>query len=98
MILFLAKCSCYQKGWQTRPDGSMVKKSSSWASWSAVSSSDDNSLGEDQLQTVRKRLEEKTNKLLRQDEEPFPDNVEPGYETSYQKRNQKSAQLKRYNE
>lgn len=48
-----------------------MRKSSSWASWSAVSTSGD-SFNENDLQNVRKRLEEKTRELLRQDESSPP--------------------------
>ncbi len=84
----------YFLGWTRRPDGTLVRKSSSWASWSAVSSADD-SFDENDLQSVRKRLEEKTRDLLRQDEGSLPDNVEPGFEASYSQQHHRSLQLKR---
>ncbi len=81
-------------GWTRRPDGTLVRKTSSWASWSAVSSSDD-SFDENDLQSVRKRLEEKTRDLLRHDEGSLPDSVEPGFESSYTQSHHKNAQPKR---
>ena len=65
-------------GWVTRPDGTMVKKSSSWASWS--STSQENSGGN--LNHIQRQLEQRVrNNLDRQ----LPGNVEPGFENEYQR-------------
>jgi hypothetical protein len=84
----------FKLGWTRQPDGTLVRKSSSWASWSAVSSADD-SFDENELQSVRRRLKEKTQDLLKQDEGSLPDNVEPGFEASYSQQHHRSSQLKR---
>ena len=71
-------------GWVTQPDGTMTKKSSSWASWS--SSSYDDVPGENHLDHVQRQLEQRVrNNLNRQ----LPSNVEPGFEDEYQ-RNRRS--------
>ena len=68
-------------GWVTMPDGTMVKKSSSWASWS--SSSHENSGGDGgHLKHIQRQLEQRVrNNLDRQ----LPANVEPGFENEYQR-------------
>ena len=63
-------------GWVEMPDGTMVKKTSSWASWS--SSSYDN-LDDSKLQNVQRGLDQRVRNQL-------PSNVEPGYESQYQSR------------
>ena len=67
-------------GWVTRPDGTMVKKSSSWASWS--SSSYDTEVPDNNLNHIQRQLEQRVkNNLNRQ----LPNNVEPGFEDEYRR-------------
>merc|ERR1719339_390253 len=63
-------------GWITRPDGTMVKKTSAWASWS---SSSHDGLSESALEDVQRGLEQRVRNHL-------PGNVEPGYEQQWQSR------------
>ena len=75
-------------GWVTRPDGTMVKKSSSWASWS--SSSYDDLPGGNSLDQVQRQLEQRVRSGL---DTHLPSNVEPGFETEYRnnRRNKRNA-------
>merc|ERR1719192_1335126 len=75
-------------GWVTRPDGTMVKKSSSWASWS--SSSYDDLPGGNSLDQVQRQLEQRVRSGL---DTHLPSNVEPGFETEYRnnRRNRRNA-------
>ena len=63
-------------GWITRPDGTMVKKTSAWASWS---SSSHDGLSDSALEDVQRGLEQRVRNHL-------PGNVEPGYEQQWQSR------------
>ena len=63
-------------GWITQPDGTMVKKSSSWASWS---SSSHEGLSDSVLEDVQRGLEQRVRNQL-------PGNVEPGYEQQWRSR------------
>jgi len=63
-------------GWITQPDGTMVKKSSSWASWS---SSSQEGLSDSVLEDVQRGLEQRVRNQL-------PGNVEPGYEQQWHSR------------
>lgn len=63
-------------GWMRQPDGTMVKKSSSWASWSSSSSGE---MGDDHLQNIQKQLETRARNSLN----TLPGNVEPGFEKQY---------------
>lgn len=77
-------------GWVTMPDGTMVKKSSSWASWS--SSSYDDVPGGNSLDHVQRQLEHRVrNNLDRQ----LPSNVEPGFENEYQRNRRHKRQASR---
>jgi len=79
-------------GWVTRPDGTMVKKSSSWASWS--SSSYDTEVPDNNLNHIQRQLEQRVkNNLNRQ----LPNNVEPGFEDEYRRnrRHKRAARPKR---
>ena len=77
-------------GWVTMPDGTMVKKSSSWASWS--SSSYDDAPGGNSLDHVQRQLEHRVrNNLDRQ----LPSNVEPGFENEYQRNRRHKRQASR---
>ena len=73
-------------GWVTQPDGTMTKKSSSWASWS--SSSYDDVPGENHLDHVQRQLEQRVMHNLNLNRQ-LPSNVEPGFEDEYQ-RNRRS--------
>lgn len=70
-------------GWVRQPDGTMIHKSSSWASWSKTSSSED-SVSRDELDKVQNDLRERVRSHL--DQENLPPNVEPGFEGEYQRR------------
>ena len=63
-------------GWITQPDGTMVKKTSAWASWS---SSSQDGLSDSALEDVQRGLEQRVRQHL-------PGNVEPGYEQQWQSR------------
>ena len=68
-------------GWVTMPDGTMVKKSSSWASWSSTSHENSGGQGGN-LNHIQRQLEQRVrNNLDRQ----LPGNVEPGFENEYQR-------------
>ena len=73
-------------GWVRQPDGTMIKKSSSWASWSKTSSSHGGGGDHDELERVKGDLETKVRDHLnavREDKDSLPPNVEPGFEQSY---------------
>lgn len=63
-------------GWVEMPDGTMVKKTSSWASWSSSSYDD---VSDSDLAEVHRGLEQRVREQL-------PGNVEPGYESQYRTR------------
>ena len=63
-------------GWITQPDGTMVKKTSAWASWS---SSSHDGLSDSALEGVQRELEHRVRNQL-------PGNVEPGYEQQWHSR------------
>jgi hypothetical protein len=63
-------------GWIRQPDGTMVRKSSSWASWSA---SNYEGLDEDRLDEIQQQLNERAKSNIRR----LPANVEPGFEDQY---------------
>lgn len=67
-------------GWVERPDGTMVKKSSSWASWS--SSSYDKDMPDNSLEHIQRQLESKVRNNLNMN---MPANVEPGFENEYRR-------------
>ena len=71
-------------GWVTQPDGTMVKKSSAWASWS--SSSYDDVPGGGSLDHIQRQLEQRVRNNI---DNHLPSNVEPGFEEEYQ-RNRRS--------
>ena len=62
-------------GWVEMPDGTMVKKSSSWASWSSSSHGGD--LPSNSLEHIQRQLESKVRTNL---DNQMPANVEPGFE------------------
>jgi hypothetical protein len=66
------------------PDGTMVKKSSSWASWSSSSHGD---LPSNSLEHIQQQLESKVRMNL---DNHMPANVEPGFENEY-RRNHRSS-------
>jgi len=70
-------------GWVTMRDGTMVKKTSAWSSWS--SSSHDNVPGGGSLDHIQRQLEQRVRNNLNH----LPSNVEPGFEDEYQ-RNRRS--------
>jgi len=70
-------------GWVTMPDGTMVKKTSAWSSWS--STSHDNVHGGGSLDHIQRQLEQRVRNNLNH----LPSNVEPGFEDEYQ-RNRRS--------
>jgi len=72
-------------GWVTLDDGTMVKKTSSWASWSGVSHAGEE-FDQDRLEEVQRQLAEKA----RQHISRTPSNVEPGFENSH-RRNHRSS-------
>jgi len=65
-------------GWVEMPDGTMVKKSSSWASWSSSSHGGD--LPSNSLEHIQRQLESKVRTNL---DNHMPANVEPGFEKEY---------------
>jgi len=67
-------------GWVEMPDGTMVKKSSSWASWS--SSSYDRDTPDNSLEHIQRQLETKVRTNL---DRNMPANVEPGFENEYRR-------------
>jgi len=71
-------------GWVEMPDGTMVKKSSSWASWSSSSHGD---LPANSLEHIQQQLESKVRLNL---DNHMPANVEPGFENEY-RRNHRSS-------
>jgi len=75
-------------GWVTQPDGTMVKKSSSWASWSSSSYDDYPSGGS--LDHIQRQLEQRVRNNI---DNHLPSNVEPGFEEEYQRnrRNKRNA-------
>ena len=75
-------------GWITQPDGTMVKKSSAWASWSSSSNDDYPSGGS--LDHIQRQLEQRVRNNL---DNHLPSNVEPGFEEEYQRnrRNKRNA-------
>lgn len=70
-------------GWVMQEDGTMVKKSSSWASWSGVSHAGEE-YPQDRLQEVQRQLAETARNHIK----TRPANVEPGFENH---RNQRSV-------
>jgi hypothetical protein len=83
-------------GWVRQADGTMIKKTSAWASWS--SSSQNEGGDQDQLERVRNELEEKARQHLRpvNDEAVMPANVEPGFEGNYKRSHEEhSSQTRR---
>lgn len=75
-------------GWVTLDDGTMVKKTSSWASWSGVSHAGEE-FNPDRLEEVQRQLAEKA----RQHISRTPSNVEPGFENIH-RRNQRSSRTR----
>ena len=63
-------------GWVRQADGTMVRKSSSWASWSA---SNYEELDDDRLNEIQQQLNERAKTNIRRP----PANVEPGFEDQY---------------
>merc|ERR1719193_2555449 len=63
-------------GWVQQADGTIVRKSSSWASWSSAS---EHQLDDNHLRNVQRQLEERAKSRL----ENMPANVEPGFEDQY---------------
>ena len=68
-------------GWVEQPDGTMVRKTSSWASWSKTSS-DVSDVDQQYLDNVQKDLETRARAALPPTDE-IPPNVEPGFENEY---------------
>ena len=76
-------------GWVTLPDGTMVKKSSSWASWS----SHDHDPGDRHaLDSIQRQLEQRVKSNL---DRQLPANVEPGFESEYQRNRRSRRQVPR---
>merc|ERR1740137_4157 len=75
-------------GWVEMPDGTMVKKSSSWASWS--SSSYDKNIPDNSLEHIQQQLERRVNTNL---DRNMPANVEPGFENEY-RRSHRSTKIR----
>ena len=75
-------------GWIKQPDGTMVKKSSAWASWSSSSYDDYPSGGS--LDHIQRQLEQRVRNNI---DNHLPSNVEPGFEEEYQRnrRNKRNA-------
>lgn len=67
-------------GWVDMPDGTRVKKTQAWASWSSSSYDD---LSDTDLANVHRGLEDRVRSQL-------PGNVEPGYEQQYRRRSRRS--------
>lgn len=63
-------------GWVRQPDGSMVRKSSSWASWSSANYEE---MDENRLEDIQQQLNERARSNIRRP----PANVEPGFEDQY---------------
>jgi len=68
-------------GWVEMSDGTLVKKSSSWASWSGSSYDRDNA--GNSLNHIQQQLENKVRNSL---DRNMPANVEPGFEDEYRRR------------
>eukprot|EP00092_Neocalanus_flemingeri_P075464 GFUD01093478.1.p1 GENE.GFUD01093478.1~~GFUD01093478.1.p1 ORF type:complete len:1604 (-),score=365.26 GFUD01093478.1:1523-5899(-) len=75
-------------GWVEMPDGTMVKKSSSWASWS--SSSYDRETPDNSLEHIQRQLEQRVQTNL---DKNMPANVEPGFENEY-RRSHRSVKMR----
>jgi len=67
-------------GWVDMPDGTRVKKTQAWASWSSSSYND---LSQPDLDNIHRDLENRVRNQL-------PSNVEPGYENQYRRRSRRS--------
>jgi hypothetical protein len=67
-------------GWVEMPDGTMVKKTAAWASWSGSSYG---GLADSDLESVQRGLEQRVRSHL-------PGNVEPGYEQQWRSRSKRS--------
>ena len=68
-------------GWVTMPDGTMRKQSSSWASWSGSGAQPSNGLEE-----IQRQLQNRVHSNL-----DLPDNVEPGFEREYRRRQRRGV-------
>lgn len=67
-------------GWIRQPDGTMVRKSSSWASWSKTVAGD--TYDRSELEQIKRRLENQARSHLSQVEAKVaPSNIEPGFES-----------------
>jgi hypothetical protein len=63
-------------GWVRQADGTMVRKSSSWASWSSTNFEE---VDGDRLEDIQQQLNERARSNIRR----LPANVEPGFEDQY---------------
>ena len=72
-------------GWIRQPDGTLIKKASSWTSWSSSSVGD---IDPARLDQIKRQLEDRAQNNI---QSMMPGNVEPGFENQYRRRHKRSA-------